>query len=157
MLGQFPEWVKAFMLRVISAYLLAVLVTYVSAAVLATQSVMARLADMGVVVPLADRLKTTGLDLLGMAPMYVPIIAVAFLVALPVAALVGKFRPDWRWFGYPLAGGTAILVVHLALELAFSISPVAATRTALGLTGQALCGVLGGWVFLRCGVLARQR
>jgi len=149
MLGDLPEGLNDLMLRIIGAYLLAVVVTYISAAVAATQSVMARLADMGVAVGLGDRLLTTGQDLVGMAPMFLPIIAIAFAIAFPVAALALRWRPDWRWFGYPLAGGVAILMVHVALQAAFNITPVAAARSILGLTFQALCGVLGGWVFLR--------
>jgi len=141
--------VEEFMLRILGAWLLAVLATYVTAAVAATQSVMARLAEMGVSVGLADRIVTTGQDLVGMAPMFAPMIAFAFAVAFPVAALILRWRPNWRWFGYPLAGGVALLVLHLALETALSIVPVAAARTALGLAIQALCGAFGGWLFLR--------
>jgi hypothetical protein len=157
MLGHPGRRVNDFMLRIIGAYLLAVLATYVAAAVLATQSVLARLADMGVAVSFADRLATTARDLVGMAPMYGPIIAVALILAFPVAALVLRWRPDWRWFGYPLAGGVALLVVHLALEALLNIVPVAAARSALGLAGQVLCGVLGGWVFLRLGPASARR
>jgi len=149
MLGDLPERVNEFMLRIFGAYLLAVLLTYLAAAIAATQSVMSSLADMGVAVPLADRLVTTGQDLVGMAALFLPIIAVALGIAFPVAALVLRWRPDWRWFGYPLAGGAALLGVHVALELAFGITPVAAARSVPGLTVQALCGALGGWVFLR--------
>lgn len=162
MLGQFPERVNDRMLRVLAAYLLAVAVTYATAAIAATQSVMARLAEMGVDVSFADRLRTTAQDLVGMAPAYGAIVAVAFAIALPVAGLVGRWRPDWRWFGYPLAGGVAILAVHFLLELALNITPVAAARSLPGLTLQALCGVLGGYVFLRvlpgpAGAIAARR
>lgn len=151
MLGHRSKAVNDFMLRIIVAWLLAVLVTYVTAALAATQSVIARLADMGVAVSFADRLATTGQDLIGMAPMFAPMIAAAFAIAFPVAALVLRWRPDWRWFGYPLAGGVALLVTHLALEAALNIVPVAAARSGLGLAIQAGCGFLGGWVFLRVG------
>jgi len=137
------------MLRVVSAYLLAVIVGYVAAAAATTQSVMSSLADMGVVVPFSDRLATTGHDIVGMVASYLPIIAIAFAIAFAVAALVLRWQPDWRWFGYPLAGGVAILAVHMALEFTFGFTPVAAVRALPGLTIQVLCGVLGGWVFLR--------
>jgi len=149
MLGHLPERVNEYMLRVIGAYLLAVILGYVAAAAATTQSVMSSLAGMGVAVSVLDRLVTTGRDIVGMTSSYLPIIAVAFAVAFPVAALVLRWRPDWRWFGYPLAGGVAILVVHLALEFTFGFTPVAAVRTVPGLIVQSLCGVLGGWVFLR--------
>lgn len=156
MLGHLWNTVKDFMLRIIGAYLLAVLLTYATAALAATQAVIARLGDMGVAVSFADRLVTTGQDLVGMAPMFAPMIAVALAIAFPVAALVLRWQPSWRWFGYPLAGGVALVVLHLALEAAFNIVPVAAARTAAGLALQGLCGVFGGWIFLRlCSAPAR--
>lgn len=137
------------MLRAIGAYVLAVLVGYAFGAVAATQSVMSRLADMGVQVSLGVRLQTTLQDLVGMAGLYLPIIAAAFAVAFPVAALVSRYLPRWRSLGYPLAGGVAILAVHFILNQSFNITPVAAARTTLGLAFQALAGVLGGYVCLR--------
>lgn len=137
------------MLRALGAYVSAVLLAYAFAAVAATQSVMARLADMGVEVSFGVRLQTTLQDLAGMAAMYLPIIAAAFAVAFPVAALVSRFLPGWRSLGYPLAGGVAILAVHFILNQTFNITPVAAARTPLGLAFQGLAGVLGGYVCLR--------
>jgi hypothetical protein len=149
MLGHLPEPVNVSMLRTVRAWLVAVLVAYAVAAVATTQSVMANLVEMGVPIDLGDRLRTTGQDLLGMTSSYAPMIAVGFAIAFGVAALVLRKRPDWRWFGYPLAGGLAILVIHLALEAMLSITPIAAARTMLGLSIQIACGVLGGWVYGR--------
>jgi hypothetical protein len=142
------------MVRIFGAYVLAVLAAYAAAAVAATQSVMASLAGMGVEVGFAERIKTTAQDLVGMAPLFVPMIAVGFLIAFPVAALVLRWRPHWRTFGYPLAGGVALLAIHLLLEAALGITPIAAARSAAGLAVQAMCGVLGGWLF---GRIARGR
>lgn len=136
------------MLRALGAYLLAVVVTYVCAAVAATQSVISRLADMGVDVGFALRLQTTMQDTAGMIP-YLLLIAVAFAIAFPVAALVSRFLPRWRSLGYPLAGGVAILALHFILNQALNITPVAAARTTVGLAVQALAGVLGGYLCLR--------
>lgn len=138
------------MVRTLAAYVAAVLVTYVTAAIAHTHSVMGNLTDMGVAVTAADRLQATLHDLQGMAPLYLPIIAVALAVAFPVAAAVIRFNPRWRPLGYSLAGGAAVLVVHVVLYQAFSITPIAAARTTGGLTIQALCGALGGWVFRMC-------
>lgn len=137
------------MLRALGAYVIGVVVAYVFAAVAATQSVMARLNDMGVEVSFAVRLQTTLQDLAGMAAMYLPIIAAALAVAFPVAALVSRYLPRWRGLGYPLAGGVAILAIHFLLNQTFNITPVAAARTPLGLAFQALAGVVGGYVCLR--------
>lgn len=138
------------MIRLVSAYLAAVIVAYVGASVAHTQSVMAHLVDMGAPVTLGVRLDATVHDLGGMATSLLPLIAVGLAIALPVAALVIRALPGWRPVGYVLAGGVALLVIHVALHVSLGIHPVAATRTTLGLTFQALCGGLGGWVFLQC-------
>lgn len=142
------------MLRALVAYVAAVLVAYVLAAIAATQHVMARLADMGVEVTLGDRLGTTLHDLASMAPTFLPILAIAFAIALPVAAGVIRLAPRWRSLGYPLAGAVAVLAIHVTLNQLFDITPVAAARTTLGLVFQALCGAVGGWLF---GAMTRRR
>ncbi len=138
------------MIRLVIAYLVAVIVAYVGASIAATQSVMARLVEMGAPVTLGVRLEATVHDLLGMATSLLPLVAVGMLIALPVAALIIRALPRWRPTGYVLAGGAALLCIHVALHLVLGITPVAAARTTLGLTVQALCGGLGGWVFLQC-------
>jgi hypothetical protein len=138
------------MLRVLTAYLAAVLVTYAGAAVAHTQLVMARLADMGVDVTAGDRLGATVHDLGGMAPLFLPMVAVALAVGFLIARAVVRWLPRWRSASYVLAGAVAVVTIHVALSQAFSITPVAGARGALGLTLQALCGALGGWVFLAC-------
>lgn len=136
-------------IRRVLAYALAVLVGYVAAAVVATQFVLARFPDMGVAVGFGDRLSTTAFDLVGMASTYLPIIAIAFAIAFPVAALVHRWRPEWRWFGYPLAGAVALLVVHVSMTVAFGFTLMAPVRSIAGLLAQGLCGAIGGWVLLR--------
>jgi hypothetical protein len=142
------------MLRALAAFVAAVLVAYVCAAVAATQHVISRLRDMGIEVGIGDRLNATLHDLAGMASLYLPILAVGFAIAFPVAAVVIRMAPRWRPIGYPLAGGVAVLAIHLILNQLLDITPIAAARTTLGLTVQALCGALGGWLF---GVLLARR
>lgn len=136
------------MLRALAGYLAAVAVTYVTAVIHQTQSVMANLHDMGVEVSLGERLSATAHDLAGMATTFLPMIAVGLAIAFPVAWLIIRRLPFWRPVGYALAGGVAMLTIHVALQTALDITPVAAARTSLGLTLQALCGALGGWVLL---------
>lgn len=138
------------MLRTLVAYLAAVLVTYAGAAIAHTQSVIASLREMGVKVGLGERLGATAHDLAGMAGLYLPIIAVGLAVAFPAASLVMRWLPRWRPVGYALAGGVAVLAIHVVLYQTFSITPIAAARTTAGLTVQALCGALGGWMFRFC-------
>lgn len=137
------------MIRTVFAYVAAVLVTYAIAAFAATQSVMNTLQGLGAPVTAGVRLEAAWHDLQGMATSYLPILAIALLIAFPVAWLVSRLLPRLRLLGYPLAGAAAVLAVHLILQQAFSITPVAATRTLAGLTLQVLCGAVGGWVFVR--------
>jgi predicted signal transduction protein with EAL and GGDEF domain len=135
------------MLRVLAAFVAAVLVTYGLEAIAQTQHVMSRLVDMGMPVTFSDRLAATLDDLVGMAPLYMPMLAVGLAIAFGIAAGVMRLAPRWRPVGYPLAGGLAVLVLHVSLTLALGITPIAVARTTLGLTSQALAGAVGGWAF----------
>ncbi len=144
------------MLRTLSAYLAAVITAYATATIAHTQWVLWSLGRMGVSVGVGDRLAATGHDLLGMAGSYLPIIAVGLAIAFPVGALAARALPRLRWLAYPLAGGVALLAIHVILHQLLEVTPIAAARTTLGLTVQAMCGVLGGWVF-REGMRRRVR
>ncbi len=138
---------KAYMIRKLAAYLLAVIVAYILASITATQSVIAQLAEMGVDVNFADRLSMTLHDIAGMAGMFLPMIAAAFLAAFLVVALL------CRWLGrrlialYVLAGAVALIGIHLTLNLAVGITPIAIARTMGGLLIQGLAGAVGAYLY----------
>ena len=135
------------MIRKLAAYLLAIIVAYLLASITATQSVIARLAEMGVDVNFADRLRMTLNDIAGMAGMFLPMIAAGFLAAFLLTALL------CRWLGkrpvalYILAGAVALITIHLTLNLAFGITPVAIARTTGGLLIQGLAGAVGAYFY----------
>jgi hypothetical protein len=103
-------------------------------------------------------------DLQGMAGMFLPMVAFAYLAAFMAAALVGRWPGGlpasltaslpaslvarWRSSLYVLAGATAIVMIHVTLRLAFGLTPVAAARTAGGLVLQALAGGIGGLTYV---------
>ncbi|NJN50425.1 MAG: hypothetical protein HC809_00115 [Gammaproteobacteria bacterium] len=78
-------------------------VTAAIGAAVHTQFVVANMTGLGHPVGLADRLSWTGHDIVGMFPTYAPIVAVAFLIALPIAWLISRNRPALRTLGYALA------------------------------------------------------
>jgi len=129
-------------------YLSAVVVTYLLAAVAATQSVISSLAGMGVPVDLTGRLTMTLKDLVGMAGMFLPMVAFGLLIAFMATALICRYFGQWRIPLYVLAGATALVCMHLALNLAFGITPVAAARTTAGLVIQGLAGAAGGLTYV---------
>jgi len=135
------------MIRKLAAYLLATIVAYLLASITATQSVIARLAEMGVDLNFADRLRMTLQDIAGMAGMFLPMIAAGFLAAFMLTALL------CRWLGrrpvalYILAGAVALITIHLTLKLAFVITPVAIARTTGGLLIQGIAGAVGAYLY----------
>jgi hypothetical protein len=137
-----------FLAKRLAAYLSAVAVAYLLASVTATQAVIASLGGMGVEVGMADRLAMSLRDIPGMAPMFLPMIAFALLIAFMTVALLSRWLRRWRLPLYLLAGATGLICIHVGLHLAFGITPVAIARTGAGLLVQGIAGALGGLVYL---------
>jgi hypothetical protein len=137
----------------LAIYLAAVAVAYVLASVFATQSVVSSLAGMGLVLSLGERLSMTVRDLGGMAGMFLPMVAFGLLIAFMTTALICRYKGQWRTPLYTLAGAVAVVCIHLALNAAFGVTPIAVARTPLGLLSQALAGAAGGLTYL---VLSRR-
>lgn len=135
------------LIRLLGAYVLSVLSSYVVASLFSTQSVIASLAGMGVTVEWGERLQMSLHDLAGMSGIFLPVIAAAFAIALPVAGWLSRRKPGWRKAIFMLAGAVGLVAVHLALKAAFDIIPIAGARSIVGLSAQALAGAIGGYTF----------
>ena len=129
-------------------YLSAVAVAYLLATVTATQSVVSSLSGMGVDISFSERMAMTLRDIGGMAGMFLPMIAFGLLVAFMTTALICRYLGQWRIPLYIIAGAAALVCIHLALNLAFSITPIAIARTNAGLMLQALAGAAGGLTYV---------
>jgi hypothetical protein len=106
------------------------------------------LAGMGVPVGLRDRVAMTLQDILGMAGMFLPMVAFAYLAAFLSAALLMRWLAQWRTAIYVVAGAAALVMIHVTLKLAFGLTPVAVARTAGGLALQAVAGGIGGLTYV---------
>ena len=135
------------MVRVVKAFFPAVLVTYLMASVLFTQTILATVQSFGLEVSLAQRLEATWHDITGMAPSYLVLLLVAFLIAMPVAAGITRLLPTRRALLFTLAGFVAVVALHVTMKLVLGLSGIAVTRTVAGLFGQGLAGALGGYVY----------
>lgn len=144
------DWqlITRFLLIRLAIYLAAVAVAYILATVAATQSVVSSLALMGVAPGFGERTAMTLRDLGGMAGMFLPMVAFGLLIAFMATALICRYLARWRAPLYVLAGATALVCIHLGLNLAFGITPVAAARTTGGLATQAFAGAAGGLTFV---------
>lgn len=134
---------------IIVAWLLAVLIATLLGSIVQTQFNLAALSGLGVDISGATRLRATAHDLTGFTPLYGAVIAAAFLIALPLAALLARRWQSLRTWLYVLAGSLGILTALLVMTAVMPITPVAAARTAPGLLALAACGVVAGWAFAR--------
>jgi len=81
------------MVRVLKAFFPAVLLAYVLASMLATQSNLGNVEMLGMDVGLADRAGATFHDIIGMSSSSLLLMLIAFALALPVATGFTKLLP----------------------------------------------------------------
>ena len=136
-------------LRRILAFLAAIVATEMMIAVVNASSVLARLVDLGVEVPAGLWLQTMAEDVVGIAPAFLPVLAIGFAIAFGFAwAVLRWMLPSGRAYGYPLAGAVCMAAVLFGLGQIFLTHPVAASRSMFGTLALLGSGALGGWVFL---------
>lgn len=142
-------------LRGILSYAAAVVLTTVLACAFSSHFVLWALSEVpGVAIGAGRWLAALATDLVGMAPFYGGVIAVAFLIAFPVAALIikglrlkGVASPRLSHVGFTSAGAVAMLAALFILNGLLEVMPVAGARTPAGLAAQILAGAVGGFLF----------
>lgn len=134
-------------LRVVLAFIGAVIVTTVLGAIFHTQFILARLVDIGIDIPFAERWATTLHDIGGMAPLFGAVIALGFLVAFIAGALVYHWAGVQRNLVYAVAGAVAIAVALGLMSMVYEMTPIASARSWAGFLSQMAAGALGGLAF----------
>ena len=130
-------------------FVIAALIAFVFASIFHTQFVLHELIKVGAEISFTTRIDTTFGDLLGLAPGYGPIVALALLLGFLIMLLVRRFFPALGFWIYPIAGFVAIATAHLAMHPIFNVTLIAGARGTLGLLFQCLAGALGGYVFMK--------
>jgi len=125
----------------------AVLGAYVVGSLFATQVILAELQAMAMPITLRDRLHASWHDLLGLSASYLPLMLIAFFVAMPIAVGLSRYLPRGRVIIYGLAGAVAILALHLIMKAVLGLTGIAAVREPSGLALQCLAGWFGGYLF----------
>lgn len=137
-------------LKIMAAWVLAVLATVLVGVVFQTQNVIARLNDIGASVSLTDRLSMTSYDIIHLGSLYGAFIAIAFLIAFLAGGIVFHLAKFGRPFVYVVAGALAMLIMLFAMkQVFFDTHLIAGARDALGISLQMLAGAIGGFVFAR--------
>lgn len=127
--------------------LAAVLLATVLGAVIQSQYNLAGIAALDVPVPLSTWIATTLKDIVGFGMLYGLLVAVAFFVALPVAAWLSRRFVDRAPWIFMLAGGAAVAALLLLLKAVLPMTAIAATRDPSAVVLMALAGVPAGWVY----------
>lgn len=135
------------MIRRIVAFIVAALVAFIAASLIHTQIILAGLSDLGADVPLSLRVSTSFADLIGLAPAFGPVVAIALLLGLLVAGFARRFIPLPRPLAFAIAGAGALATALWLMHLSFDITPIASARTTGGLLALCLAGAVGGVVF----------
>ena len=131
------------------AFLLAVGTVYGVGVLTYSQLNLAALVELGMPVTGQVRWSTFVHDLLGMTQIFLPVVIISLLLALPVAHLIVRKVPQLTIIGYISAGFMAMLVMNIVLSQAVGgMHPLAVTRTFVGLMSQCIAGALGGYVYI---------
>lgn len=136
------------MLRWLIGWVVASLVTYALGSALMTQVVLLSLASFGVSVDLGSRLSMTLFDIGALVTSYLPLVAIALLIAFAIASGLSRLKPAWRRPLFLLAGATSVGAMIGIMSLTFGMNPLAGARGFVGFGPQMLAGLAGGWVFL---------
>lgn len=137
-------------LRILVGYVAAVLAATAAASAFQTQMVIGRLDAAGAATPLSTRIAMTGTDMVGLAPQFGVVVAIGFLIAFPIAALLKRALRPLAGIAYPLAGAAALAAALVLMPIFLNLdgmTPLAGTRGTLGFALQGLAGALGGLVF----------
>lgn len=134
-------------MRAIAAYFPATLMAYLLGSTLSSIVIMMGLADMGMPVTAGDVFGAILFDWLGLLGSYLPLVAIALLIALPVAAQLYRRLGLPRTATYMLGGFIALVALHLIMEATLGLIGFAAVRTTFGLVLQGVAGAAAGSVF----------
>ena len=127
-------------------FALSVLLTYTLASLAHTQQVLSGLLQLGVLIPMADRIAMSAGDWVGLY-LYLAVIAIGLLIAFCVMALLGRVLSVPRVSLYAVGGALAMFVILFSMRELGSLTPIAGARGALGMSLQCLAGTIGGAMF----------
>lgn len=128
------------------AWAAAVGLTYILAAAFSQATVMGQLYAIGVDVPILQAARSVGEAVLRMFGL-LPIIAIAFAVGFPVAAVLKRTTRPLAPIAYLVAGGAAYWAVLELMRALLGLYPILGAQTLVGFALQILAGLAGGVAF----------
>ena len=134
------------LLKLSGDFIVSILVAYTLASLAHTQQVLAGLLQLGVHIPVSDRLVMFAGDWVGLY-VYLLVITLGFLIAFGVMALIKRVVPLPTLLLFALGGALAMLCILVSMRELASLTPIAGARGVLGMSLQCLAGAVGGAVF----------
>lgn len=122
------------------------MVVYTLASFAHTQQVLAGLLELGVLIPVTDRIGMIAGDWVRLY-LYLIVIAIGLLIGFSVMTLVRRVLPVPGALLYAVGGAFAMLVILSSMRELASMTPIAGARGVLGMSLQCLAGAIGGAVF----------
>ena len=130
------------------AFLPAVIIAGVLGSVLQTQFNILAISAIGPAIDMQTRLDTTWYDLLHFGPLFTVMVAVAFIIALPVAHFIVRIQRRQFIAWCAVAGAVSLWATFLvANHFAPMPTLIAATRTTVGTLFMTFSGLVGGFVY----------
>lgn len=137
------------LIRIVLAWAIAVVVAAALGSLVQTQMNLSALAELGADIGPAERWSASIHDLVNFTPLYGALVAIAFLVAWPVAGGLSRWQPAMRTLWYNLAGFFSIWVMLIIMNQALPVTGVAAARSLTGILALSVAGAIAGWVHAR--------
>ena len=141
-------------MRIAFGFLAALTVSYIVAVISYTQLNLANLVEMGIEIPAQVRFESAIHDLIGMSEIYLPTLAISFLIAFSIAGILASRMQELRALLFVLFGLLIPSTIDFLLTFSFwglnilqDIHPIAVTRTTAGLLSQSFACAIGGFVF----------
>ena len=103
-----------------------------------------RLAGIDAPTGWSDRFSLIGHDLLHFAPNFAILMAVAMIIAFPVAGWLVRIFPVWRGWLYALAGFAAMAMTLFLMANLLPVTIISAARSTPGFVLLCLAGAAGG-------------
>lgn len=132
--------------HLISSFVISALAATVIASMFSTQFVVFGLRDLGIEIPLLQRISMTFGDLAIIKTLGLVVMA-CFLAGFIVAAIARHFIRGSRYSWYSVAGALSIVTGLLLISQVLQLMPIAGARTTFGMFTQGLAGAIGGFIF----------
>lgn len=146
------------MIRIAIAFIVALIVASVAAAIIQTQFNLAALVDWSVEIDWALRKEATFHDILNFSPTFAAILGVSLLFSLPIAYYFERRSTVIQPFWFVLGGAVGLWLAFFIVDTLLPMPTlIAVNRTWLGLFSMVACGGFAGYLFARLSHLSRAK